>query len=212
MYYKANKFNINIAHDYIPTCNMAHIIAICGLKRSGKDTVADYICSKYGYQKMKFADPLKMALRTLFNFSEEQMEGDKKDHVDETWGITPRSALQFFGTEVMQYKLQEILPAIGRTFWAERLCANHSCINSSKIVISDMRFPHELDVLKRHQNNVTVICIDRVSCASPHDVALLHQSEKEYRNITIDYFIDNNRSIPEMLEQVDKIVLSANQS
>jgi hypothetical protein len=98
--------------------NMPKIIAICGAKRSGKDVLADYLVKKYNYERLAFADPLKLTVKNLFNFDDDQLgigedKGtDKKDIIDERWGITPRAALQFFGTEIMQEKIQELLPNI----------------------------------------------------------------------------------------------------
>jgi hypothetical protein len=35
------------------------VIAISGFKRSGKDTIANYLVSEYGFKRVSFADPLK---------------------------------------------------------------------------------------------------------------------------------------------------------
>jgi hypothetical protein len=104
---------------------MYNIIAICGAKRSGKDVLSKYLVHKYKYRKLYFAEPLKKAVKELFNFSDIQVgidEGEnagcEKDTVDDRWGVSPRQALQFFGTEVLQYKIQELLPTINRYFFA----------------------------------------------------------------------------------------------
>ena len=106
---------------------MPKIIAICGAKRSGKDVLAEHLVNKYNYERVAFANPLKVAVKNLFNFDDDQVgigkdEGtDRKDIVDERWGITPRAALQFFGTEIMQEKIQELLPNMKRNFFANTL-------------------------------------------------------------------------------------------
>lgn len=41
------------------------IIGLAGKKRSGKDTVADYLSAEYGFVRVAFADPLKEALLAL---------------------------------------------------------------------------------------------------------------------------------------------------
>ena len=51
---------------------MSRIIAICGAKRSGKDILSKYIVSKYNYKKISFAEPLKNAVKALFNFNDIQ--------------------------------------------------------------------------------------------------------------------------------------------
>jgi hypothetical protein len=121
------------------------IIAICGLKRSGKDTVANRILQKNpDFLHSKISDPLKKVCQILFDFSD--VEGPLKDHIDPKWDITPRAALQFLGTEMMQYKLQELLPNLGRCFWVKKLLMDLSLsLSLSKtkgVVISDLRFKH----------------------------------------------------------------------
>ena len=49
---------------------MYNIIAICGAKRSGKDVLAKYLINKYKYEKLSFAEPLKKAVKELFNFND----------------------------------------------------------------------------------------------------------------------------------------------
>ena len=136
---------------------MAKIIAICGLMRSGKDTVADYICQRKGYTKVHIADTLKKTMHLLFGFTHDQLEGRSKDVIDPNWGITPRAAMQFFGTEVMQYKIQELISSVGRTFWIASLVSQLKQHPEKIYVISDLRFIHEHDYLKEHFQNVYVI-------------------------------------------------------
>ena len=38
------------------------IIAICGVMRSGKDTIANHLVENYGYENVKIADTLKRVL------------------------------------------------------------------------------------------------------------------------------------------------------
>lgn len=39
------------------------VLGLCGKQGSGKDTIADFLCRKYGYQRLAFADALRsMAL------------------------------------------------------------------------------------------------------------------------------------------------------
>ena len=45
---------------------MKTIIQISGLKRTGKDTLADVLVEKHGYTKMSFAEPLKEFVLDLF--------------------------------------------------------------------------------------------------------------------------------------------------
>ena len=58
------------------------IIGLSGKKRVGKDTVADYLVSKYGFIKYSFADPIKAVAKILFGFSENQLYGNNKEEID----------------------------------------------------------------------------------------------------------------------------------
>jgi len=58
---------------------MSRIIAICGAKRSGKDILSKYIVSKYNYKKISFAEPLKNAVKALFNFNDIQVGIDEEN-------------------------------------------------------------------------------------------------------------------------------------
>lgn len=168
------------------------IIAICGLKRSGKDTIADTLCTCFEYDKVKIASPLKDALKILFQFTDKQVEGAEKDMIDPRWGVEPRKLLQFIGTEVMQFQIQEILPNVGRTFWIKRLIDEHinNRNNSNRhIVIPDLRFKHEYDVLAKH--DAVFWRVERFQKENHNDT---HSSEREYLDIPVDDVIINHGS------------------
>jgi hypothetical protein len=166
---------------------LPRVIAICGLKRSGKDTIADFLCHEYGYEKIKIASPLKNAIKHLFNLSEEQIEGHEKDTIDSRWGVEPRKLMQFFGTEIMQYKVQEILPDIGRHFWIRRLIEEH-IDNTKLLVIPDLRFKHEYDILKKYDVEFWRVERHFDISSMTHDN---HSSELEYLDIPVCKVFEN---------------------
>lgn len=191
---------------------MYNIIAICGAKRSGKDVLAKYLINLYNYEKLSFAEPLKKAVKELFNFNdiqvgidEENAIGNEKDIIDDRWGITPRKALQYFGTEIMQYKMNELIPNINRGFFADILLSK--IVENKNYVISDLRFLHEYEKIKGL--NIVIIKVVRPSLVKIRDI---HISENEYEQIpcnieilnegTIDDFINNF----ELLNKKYKIV------
>jgi dephospho-CoA kinase len=184
---------------------MVKIIAITGLKRSGKDTIADYISYKYKYEHMKISSTLKSACEILFGFSLKQMETDEKDVVDKDMGITPRLAMQFFGTEIMQYKIQEIMPGVGRCFWINLLLKNIGSNNDSRIVISDMRFLHEYTRMKE-MHDIFVIKVCRNRQGATQQTQDMHPSELEWQTIPENELIENNGSIQDLFDKIDKIV------
>jgi dephospho-CoA kinase len=197
---------------------MPRIIAICGAKRSGKDVLAEHLVKHHKYERVAFANPLKQAVKVLFNFNDEQVETDIKDVVDEKWGITPRAALQFFGTEIMQEKIQELLPDMKRNFFANTLknyiaerCDADADGEKTSFVISDMRFLHEYEMLYNIPNirkeDVLIIRVIRPSgVAVGAAVADIHKSELEYVNIPYDVVLVNNSTIENYLAKFDKIM------
>ena len=200
---------------------MPRIIAICGAKRSGKDVLAEHLVSKYNYERVSFAEPLKHAIKTLFNFDDDQVgigedKGTgKKDIVDERWGITPRAALQFFGTEVMQEKIQELMPDIKRNFFANTLKnyitnkLEHD--TSQRFVISDLRFIHEYEMLfsipNIQKDDIAIIRVIRPNTGGAGAGAgASHKSEQEYTNIPYDIILFNNGTIDAYIEKFEKIM------
>jgi hypothetical protein len=193
----------------IDNMNLPRIIALCGRKRCGKDTVANFLCTEYNYINKKISQDLKNVIKTLFGFTNDQIESDAKDIIDEKWGITPRKTMQFFGTEIMQEKIQELLPGIGRRFWIESFIKNNisNDINNNFIVISDLRFLHEYEELKKY--NVFVIRIER-NYLYTNINNNEHISETEFLKIPANICISNNESIDELNNKVRTCLIKFN--
>lgn len=58
------------------------IIGIMGNARAGKDTLALHLVRKYGFTRVGLADPLKRFCGEVFDFTPEQLYGDKRDAPD----------------------------------------------------------------------------------------------------------------------------------
>lgn len=137
------------------------IIGIAGYIGSGKDTIADYLVEKHGFERVSFASSLKDACANIFHWDREMLEGKTKEHremreqVDTWWserlgipGFSPRFALQYIGTDVLRKHFDDSL-------WI--LSLERSILNNPdrKVVISDLRFPNEFKMIKE-LNGVTV--------------------------------------------------------
>lgn len=191
--------------------HLPRIIAVCGLKRSGKDTIADILVDSYGYKKIKIAEHLKKMLHIVFGFSEEQLETSKKDEIDHKWGVSPRVLMQYLGTEVMQYDIQKVLPHIGRTIWIQKIKDTYIDADpSQRFVISDLRFKHEYDILKAYnplilkviRDNTTTVTIRNEKTSIPN-----HSSEVEFNDIPYSYSINNNTDINDLKNMIHSILL-----
>jgi len=182
------------------------IIAFLGIKRSGKDTAGDLLVGEYGYERRSFAKPLKDGIAKMFDFSEEQVNGDLKEVIDERWGVTPREVLQIFGTEVMQFELPKLIPAlsdVGRKFWVKRFELWYTKEGYNKnIVMTDVRFQHEVDAILRL--NGIIIKVNRPSLDLESD---MHPSEMELQKITnYNYYIENSSTIDEYKDKIRNVV------
>ncbi|ATZ80931.1 monophosphate kinase [Bodo saltans virus] len=128
------------------------IIGITGRKFTGKDTLGNYLVDTYGYTRLAYADALKDAVKAIFDFDDEQLYGNKKEDIDEYWGITPRQVLQFVGTDLFRNHICELLPTMGKDIWInviKRKISNMTKRNQdAKFVITDIRFPNELQAIK----------------------------------------------------------------
>jgi hypothetical protein len=165
------------------------IVALCGKRGCGKDTAAEALLSK-GYSGEKFAGPLKHACMSLFGFDESQVEGPLKDVMDPRWGATPRSVLQFMGTEVFQYKINDVLPGMGRTFWSKAMIRRVE-EGTGDVVITDMRFQHELDALKALDPSIYKVISIKIERRRASADA--HASETELDAVQCDHNIHNDQ-------------------
>lgn len=134
--------------------NLPPIIGITGRKYNGKDTIAHHFRDKYEYHQISFAEPLKNVCGLLFGFNQEQLHGSLKETPDENWfGLTPRQVLQFVGTNMFRDHMGELSQNFGQDFWL--LCAQNnikkilSQNDNARIVVSDVRFPNEIELIKK---------------------------------------------------------------
>jgi len=169
------------------------IIGITGLARSGKDTCADILCRElnkkgYCFKKVALAKPMKDACRVIFGWDDDYLYGDKKDIIDERYGISPRHVLQTMGTDWGQFmlsKFDNFNVVTGRKLWIKSLLNNYKGQN---VIISDVRFVHEADEIIK--NNGYIIRIER-----PGLKQMKHKSEKEIKKIDVNAVIYNDSDI-----------------
>lgn len=202
------------------------LIGVVGRKRNGKDTIADYLISKYNFNKYSFADPLKRGCMAMFGFTEAQVFGELKDEIDPLWGCKPRDVLQVMGTELCQYHIQEYIPAfkdIGRLVWVRRFeqwykneLSQADEFNNSlsgkqiitddkskqidvKVVLSDVRFIHEAETIKKLGGEIWKVVRPGT------DVGDFHASEKELDEIEFTHLIENNSTLEDLYRKVDEL-------
>ncbi len=182
------------------------IFGITGKKRSGKDTVAKFFIEK-GFKRYAFADPIKEMCKIMFLWDERHVNGELKEVVDERWGISPREAMQVIGTEFAQFFLPMFFPKfaklIGRKFWVKRFEYLYKD-NPDNYVISDVRFPHEDEELKKM--GATIVKVKRPSMCSDDN----HSSETSIDDVKEDFIIINGSDIECLRDSVDVVLDEVN--
>lgn len=124
--------------------NHPAVIALSGAAGSGKSTAADYLVRMHGYERVKFAGPLKAAMAAL-GLTERHIEGDLKEAPCALLqGKTPRYAMQTIGTQWGR-------DLIGQHFWIglwER-AALEVLDSGGRVVVDDCRFANEADAVRK---------------------------------------------------------------
>lgn len=129
------------------------LIGLTGYARVGKDTVADYLVSEYGFTKLSMAAPLKRMLRTLdpwiaqpggrepIRVSElwEALDGDENAIKSSGYGLEYRRLLQQLGTDCIR--------AIDEDFWVKAMVQEIEESGADRAVIPDIRFPNEGELI-----------------------------------------------------------------
>ena len=206
--------------------NKKMIIGLVGFIGSGKDTAADYLVNFHEFRRDSFAATLKDAVGAVFNWDRELLEGRTKqarewrEQVDPWWAsrlnmpeLTPRLALQLWGTEVCRRGFHDDI-------WIASLEARLRNTQDN-IVISDCRFPNEINSIK--QAGGQVIWVQRGELPSWHIMAGkanngdpfaaeklkhlgIHASETAWVGTDFDAIINNNGTVDELYAQIANVV------
>lgn len=144
---------VNTTPYYI-TPRAIKVIGVIGYAESGKDTFASIAKHSYGFTHLSFAYPMKQFMENAFGLTQYEVNHTQgKTAENSYWGMTNRKLLQLFGTEAMQ-------PIFGKTVWCKclqkdmHLKLNHGL--QDKFVISDVRFPHEVEYILRELGGILV--------------------------------------------------------
>jgi hypothetical protein len=208
------------------------IIGICGFIGSGKDTIADYLVNLHHFRRESFANTLKDAVAQVFGWDRTMLEGRTKqarewrEQVDPWWAerlgiphLTPRYILQQWGTEVCRKGFHDDI-------WIASL-ENKLRNSKDDVVISDCRFPNEIQAIK--QSGGIVVRVVRGPEPEWYDAAVsvnrgpngnstwalsgrrleqlgVHASETSWVGTKFDVVLDNNSTLDDLYQQVKRLV------
>lgn len=202
------------------------IIGIVGLIGAGKDTIADYLVNFHEFRRESFASTLKDAVSAVFGWDRTMLEGRTKaarewrEQVDPWWAerlsmptLTPRWVLQYWGTEVCRKAFHDDI-------WIASL-ENKLRNSTDNVVISDCRFPNEIESIRRAGGRI--IWIKRGPVPDWYKVAQqankgqnwavqelkalgIHSSETAWIGTEFDGIILNDGTIEELYKQAEALL------
>jgi hypothetical protein len=173
-------------------------------QRSGKDTAADYLISKYGGMKLKFADPLyeieslchKFVNLPPPNTYTKAQRRDFLQFIGTQWGRTLDYNVWARMMDDKLTKLESIYQPSPKLF--------DSIDMEAHFFVTDVRFPNEVEVLKKH--GFTIIRIDRSEelrdlTGNPNHESEISLDGHHY----YDHIIDNNGTLEELYAKLELI-------
>jgi hypothetical protein len=175
------------------------IFGITGQKYNGKDTVGSYLIENKNFKKFSFAEPIKDVSKLLFGFNDEQVNGKEKETIDVKWNVTPRTIMQFIGTEMFRKMMPQVIPNIGEDFWVT-LTMNKVNEYKNNVVITDVRFDNEIAAIRKNGGKIIRVVRPGIKSTSTHE------SEINILNLKVDYEVINDGTIEELYQKISKIM------
>jgi hypothetical protein len=165
---------------------------ILDLLRKDKEFVSYADVNIWPYIKIyHFADYLKKICVDLFDLTPKQVYGNDEDKNTITgYNMTAREFLQYFGTEVMR-KIKD-------TVWLDYTMKIIEEEQSSIAIIPDVRFPNEVEAIKKAGGFVIRLTRNTLNSNHPCESAL-DESNFDWKNF--DHIIENSTMTLEKLQE-----------
>lgn len=179
------------------------MLGLCGYAGCGKDTAAQVLIEELNFQRVAFADPIKKALLALdplvpafdgngtirlSDFADSRSWAEVKEYPE------VRRLMQVLGTEVGRNLFD---PDIWVKLAANKLA---STLSVGSTVVTDVRFPNEARLIKRHGG--ILVRITRPEFGPVNE----HVSDRASENWTYDFQLVNDGDIPALHQKVRDLV------
>lgn len=171
------------------------LIGISGKKYSGKSTAARVLSYDFCFDETTFAEPLKQAVAILFNWGHLDLNnGPEKEVVDPRWGVSPRFVLQNMGTDYLRNTFCD-------DFFLRNLQNRLVDKQPSLLVISDVRFPNEVEYIKNKGGYVWRI--ERPGLTYPKDQHPSETALDDYQGF--DQVIMNDGNVEDFRRKITEV-------
>lgn len=179
------------------------LIGLCGYAAAGKDTAAHVLIDEFHFQRVAFADPIKAAVLALDPLVPNS-DGTNHLRISEfsagrDWAEVKeypevRRLMQIMGTEVGRNLFDPEL-------WvklAERKLASTLSVGST--VITDVRFPNEARLIKKHGGFLVRLTRPKVGPVNEH------VSDRASENWTYDHHLVNDGDVSDLHQKTRDLV------
>jgi hypothetical protein len=183
------------------------IVGITGLKRSGKDTIANQLVRDWHFTKYSLAQPIKDIVREVFLLDGDDEQG-KEDILPE-WGVSKRQLWQYVGTNLFRDVLPILLPELGKKvekrIWIYRFILWYKKNEEvfPDIVIPDVRFINEYEELKKAFGDTFLLV--KVVGGKSVEGSDSHPSETEIQHLVPDILIENKSTLKKLEASVETL-------
>lgn len=167
------------------------VVGFTGYAGSGKD-VAAFVCMNMGYQRLSFGDLVRQEVYDKdFGYNVRYMVDDHGWETSKRIYPFVRKALQDHGT-----KKRDIDPE----YWVEKVETNIKWRPRDLFVIPDVRYPNEVEMIRRQGGMIVRIERPGVGPVNSHD------SETNVPQLDVDHVIVNDGTLSDLAEKVRSLL------
>lgn len=190
------------------------LVGVTGIAGSGKDTAAQTLVEYHGFVRDAFADDMKKAALALDPWIVDTIatNGEHPEHPEhrrlsriverDGWEQAKknpevRTFLQRLGTEA-GWQLH------GPRLWVDRVGDRLAANPEQDTVVTDVRFPEEVDWL--HENGGVLVRIVRPEHSGAAEGTRGHSSETALAGVEPEFVLINDSSIARLHQNMDRVV------
>ena len=176
------------------------LIGICGKAGAGKDTIGDFLVEKYKFKKIALADPIKRLVKDVFALDDHTVYDKvaREQDLDRWKGWTVRMLLQYIGTELFRENIDDAI-------WVKSLWYKIQDDKESNYVVTDLRFPNEIQYFKDNAQDGEFLSIKVVRPGYDGFVGLEGHASEAY-DLETEILIKNVGTMEELYNEVNAII------